>query len=168
MKTWFCADTHFDHIMILKYCSRPFKSVKVMNDTLVRNWNNRVGKHDLVIFLGDFAFKKRGEDNVKKWLSLLNGHIAFVRGNHDRNNSLNARITSLILNIGGKEVFCTHNPRNYRKKYPINLTAHVHEKWRIQKRNSSYLINVGVDVWNYAPVSIDEILKALAKYKRGC
>lgn len=138
-----------------------------MNDVLVRNWNSRVGKHDIVIFLGDFAFRKARENNVKKWLSLLNGHITFVRGNHDNNNSLNAKIESLVVYIGRQYIYCTHRPENHNPYYKINLVGHVHEKWRIkQTRKGCYLVNVGVDVWNYHPVSINEILKAIAKYKR--
>lgn len=163
MKTFFTSDTHFDHANIIKYCNRPFKNIKIMNDALVRNWNSRIGKHDLVIFLGDFAFKKKGEDNIKKWLSLLNGHITFVRGNHDHNNSLNTRIANLTLNMGGREIFCTHNPQNYRKKYTINLVGHVHEKWRIQRMEKSILVNVGVDVWSFSPIGISEILKAISE-----
>lgn len=51
----------------------------------------------------------------------------------------------------------------YRPK-PEELTGmwlihgHVHTQWRV--RNQEKLINVGVDVWNYRPVSIDQIVAA--------
>jgi len=167
VKVWFTADTHFDHANIIEYCNRPFKSVKVMNDTLVRNWNSRVGEHDIVIFLGDFGFNKSGEANIKKWLSLLNGHITFIRGNHDNNNSLHAKIENLVMYIGGRHIYCTHRPANCNPHYKINLVGHVHENWKIQiRRKNYYLVNVGVDVWNFHPIDMNEILKALSKYKR--
>lgn len=162
-KTWFTADTHFDHANIIKYCGRPFKSVQIMNDTLVRNWNSRVKENDIVIFLGDFAFKGESPD---KWLSLLNGHITFVRGNHDKNNSLNTRIISLIINLANRYWFCIHNPEKFNQDFKYNLVGHVHEKWRIKKKKKSYLVNTGVDVWNFHPVDINEILKALEEFKR--
>jgi len=136
-----------------------------MNDTLVRNWNARVKETDIVIFLGDFAFK--GAQDVKKWMSLLHGNITFLKGNHD-SNSLNTPILSLVIELGGKTMFCTHNPVDFCNSYPINLVGHVHEKWKIKKVASSYLINVGVDVWNFSPVDINEILKELGKFKKGC
>jgi calcineurin-like phosphoesterase family protein len=37
------------------------------------------------------------------------------------------------------------------------LHGHVHEKWKIRDR----MINVGVDVWDFFPVSIIEIEKIL-------
>lgn len=136
-----------------------------MNEVLVRNWNSRIKEHDIVIFLGDFAFRQAGEDNIRKWLSLLHGHITFVKGNHDGNNSLNTRIQNLVMTIAGKQIYCVHSPQNYNRKFHINLVGHVHEKWKIQQRGFSYLVNVGVDVWSYSPITIDEILKAISKYK---
>lgn len=34
------------------------------------------------------------------------------------------------------------------------LTGHIHSLWKVQPK----MINVGVDAWNYRPVSEDEIL----------
>jgi calcineurin-like phosphoesterase family protein len=48
--------------------------------------------------------------------------------------------------------------------YGINLCGHVHNNWEIKKYGRSYVINIGVDVWNFRPVSIDEILKRLNKF----
>jgi len=136
-----------------------------MNEVLVKNWNARVGKNDLVIFLGDFSFK----DNKKAtyFINQLNGNITFVKGNHDRNNSLNTRIISLNMMLLGQTVYCTHNPRNYNRRIPLNLVGHVHEKWKIQRRGRCILVNVGVDVWNFVPVSINEIIKAVLAFTKA-
>ena len=148
-----------------------------MNDTIVRNWNSRVQENDIVIFLGDFCFVPpkfmikgggvfESERRPYKWLSLLNGYITFIKGNHDHSNSLNTRIIYLYLHIANRPIFCTHNPINCNPKYRINLVGHVHEKWKVQKRYNSYLVNVGVDAWDYHPVDINEILKAINKFKK--
>ena len=159
MKTWFTADTHFGHENIIKYCDRPFKSLHRMNQVLTKNWNSRIKPDDLVIFLGDFCF--RGKSKAEKYLSKLNGHITFVKGNHDSNNSLNTKILSLIIILGNQTFYCVHDPANANLKFKYNLVGHVHQNWKIQKRKNTMLINVGVDVWKYAPVSISEILALL-------
>ena len=65
-KYWFTADLHLGHFNIIKYTGRPFKSLKEMNETLIRNWNARVKPEDTVFNVGDFCFKntkggKKGE-----------------------------------------------------------------------------------------------------------
>jgi len=136
-----------------------------MDIRLIQLWNSRVDKNDIVIHLGDFMFYK----NLHKpsyYLDQLNGRIVLIKGNHDHNNSINTPIKSLVVEIGGYEIYCTHDPKDYNPSYPINFVGHVHEKWRIKEVFNSYLVNVGVDVWNYHPVNINEILRALNDYKR--
>ena len=163
MQTHFTADTHFGHENIIKYCKRPFKSTKIMNDTLIRNWNQRVKKNDLVIFLGDFCHTK---DAPETYLQYLNGHITFIKGNHDHNNSLNTPIEYLVVKQANLYAFCVHDPRDFNNSFYLNLTAHVHEKWKVRKIYNCYLVNVGVDVWNYSPTNINEILAVIEEYKK--
>jgi len=136
-----------------------------MDMRLIQLWNSRVDKHDIVIHLGDFMFYKRIH-KPSYYFDQLNGMLLPLRGNHDHNNSLNTPIQSLVIKLGGKEIYCTHNPRDYNPQYSINLVGHVHDKWRIKKISRTYLVNVGVDVWNYHPIDINEIIRALNKYKR--
>ena len=39
---FFTSDTHFNHTNIIRFCSRPFKDVEHMNETLIANWNRVV------------------------------------------------------------------------------------------------------------------------------
>lgn len=164
MKTWYTADTHFGHANIIKYASRPFKNIKRMEEVLVKNWNSRVGKNDIVIFLGDFMFKQK--EKAKYLVDQLNGNITFIKGNHDNNNSLNTQILSLVVKQANQEFFCIHRPEDYCNSYHFNLVAHVHDKWKIRKIYHTILVNVGVDVWNYHPVDINEIIKAVNSFKK--
>ena len=54
-KVFFTSDTHFYHGNIIRFCNRPFKSVEMMNETIISNWNNTVGQDDIVFHLGDFC-----------------------------------------------------------------------------------------------------------------
>jgi len=152
------------HENIIKYCNRPFKSADHMDIRLIQLWNSRVDKHDIVIHLGDFMFYKKLH-KPSYYLDQLNGNIVLLKGNHDHNNSLNTPIQSLVLRIGGNDIYCTHNPIDHNPDYPINLVGHVHDRWKVKKTSRTYLVNVGVDVWNYCPVDINEILKAINNYK---
>jgi calcineurin-like phosphoesterase family protein len=143
---------------------RPFRNIERMNDVLIKNWNQRVKSNDFVIFLGDFMFKE--SRRAEHFLDRLNGNITFVRGNHDQNNSLNTRIESLVAKVAGQEVFCVHDPANFNNAYRINLVGHIHGYWKVKKIDASFLVNVGVDVWRYNPVSIGEILRAVTQYQK--
>jgi len=157
MRKFVTSDHHFSHKNIITYCKRPFKSVEHMNQELIRRWNERVAKDDLVIHLGDFAFK-----NVQHFIDSLNGYIIFIKGSHDRLNKY-AVINSATINYGGIDWHISHEP-DFRFKY--NLCGHIHEKWKVRRRGSKIVINVGVDVWRGYPVSFEEILEVI-KTGRG-
>ena len=77
---FFTSDTHWGHVNIIRFCSRPFISVEEMNDVLIQNWNNVVPKDGIIFHLGDFAFG--GSQLWNDVLSKLNGHIYLILGNH--------------------------------------------------------------------------------------
>lgn len=54
-KVFFISDTHFYHGNIIRFCNRPFKSVEMMNETIISNWNNTVGQDGIVFHLGNFC-----------------------------------------------------------------------------------------------------------------
>jgi len=172
MKYWFTSDFHFGHFNIIRYCNRPFKSVEEMNEKMIANHNARVKPEDTVFFLGDFCFKnskggKIGEGeqtHSQEYLNRMNGNFVFIRGNHDNNNSLRTCIKNLVIELGGEEIFLVHNPMDYNPNFDINIVGHVHEKWKIQKRGNTILVNVGVDVWDFKPIDIQEILAEVQKH----
>jgi len=166
MNYWITSDTHFGHARIINYCNRPFKDVDHMNIELARRWNERIKSDDQVIFLGDFCFKNSNEERgeglnrpAPYWSWGLNGHITFVKGNHDRNNSLKTIISFCVINYAGEDYFCVHNPKDYDSRYKINFVGHVHNNWRFRKIKNTVLINVSCDVTNFMPLTIDEHLK---------
>ena len=170
MRTWFTSDTHLCHKNIIKYCKRPFKNLAQMDRVIIKNWNKRVRPDDTVIFLGDFAWQKNYAEIKKKYLQRLNGNITFVKGNHDHSKALNPKIRSLVIEIGGKKIFCTHNPTDINVLYGINLVGHIHDLWKTKKvvrdGHTTNLVNVGVDVNGFRPISINEIMKTIETNKK--
>ena len=170
---FFTSDYHLGHENIIKYTNRPFKNVYEMNKVIIENHNSIVKPEDIVFFLGDFCFKnspggKQGLTTpAKEYLNQLNGNFVFIQGNHDHNNGVNAILLNGTIEIGGKEIFIIHNPRDYDPTFEINLVGHVHKAWEINKIYKTYLINVGCDVWDFKPITINEILNRLKKYKEG-
>lgn len=181
MKYWFTADLHLGHANIVKYCSRPFKDVREMNEVLITNWNHRVKPEDTVFHNGDFCFKnsaggKEGEGMIHKstyYTSKLNGNIVFIKGNHDRNNSVRTIIDRLVIRYGPHFVNMVHVPENYDSDFAINFVGHVHEKWQMKRVFEPMegrpidLINIGVDVWGFKPVVFEEVYNVYRKWAKG-
>lgn len=169
MERYITADTHFGHENIIKYCNRPFKSLNHMNETLIKNWNERVKPEDVVYVVGDFCFRNSydGKEGIRKrsqeWESELNGKIIHTRGNHDWNNGTKTIIQGILVNYGGFQMYLVHNPKHYNSNYKINLIGHIHRNFKIQHKRESVLINVGVDVNNFRPLKFQEVLKIYRK-----
>ena len=182
VKIFFTSDTHFGHKNILNFCERPFKDTDEMDEAIITNWNNKVGKDDIVFHLGDFAFASN-----KRWQELickLNGKIYLILGNHDITRwpgsytmELFDRVENqMMLKIDNKyKVYLNHFPflcydGVYRNPQDctIQLHGHVHErigdvgndKDRLKYR-FPYQYDVGVDNNNFTPVSWEEILTKL-------
>jgi len=143
-----------------------------MNNTIIRNWNERVKPEDIVYHNGDFCFRnskggKPGEGvqiKAVEWERQLNGKIIHCAGNHDNNNSTKTLIERMVIKYGNTLVHMVHDPANVDFNYEINFVGHIHDKWkimRIEGPNKTYTdaINIGTDVWNFRPVSFEEIMK---------
>lgn len=118
----------------------------------------------------------RGEGDIhnanyyKEKLNCKN--IVFCKGNHDRNNSLRTPIERLVIRLGGKRINLVHNPAHVDLNYEINFVGHIHQLWKFKriKKGLGYtdLINVGVDVNKFYPVSFEEIMKTYYRWiKQG-
>mgnify|MGYP001616373959 CR=1 FL=1 len=150
MKIWITSDTHFFHKNIIKYCGRPFKNYKEMNEKLISNWNAKVAKEDLVIHLGDFSFGNK--EKIMAIRKRLNGTIILIRGSHDHKivKGMGFIIVNGNLQIG-KHIF-SHEPLENIPKGLVNIHGHIHQR-------ESYLgKNVSVEKTNYGPVELNLIL----------
>jgi len=174
------ADSHFDHYNIIRYTNRPFRTTEEMNETMIQRWNSVVKPEDEVLHLGDFALT--GSQRLIWMGHRLNGKKTIVRGNHDRRKRLlyEAGFEKVIsgnfaTRIGNHVVNISHYPyrvqffdgRTKSDFYPkaleddgkILLCGHVHEKWQVKNK----MINVGVDVWNFTPVSEEQLNEIMDK-----
>lgn len=174
MTNWFTSDTHFNHANIIGYCGRPFQTVFEMNQAMLERWNERVRPGDTVWHLGDFAF---GHPTVfAELLGQLAGNMVLVAGNHDskKNDHYFRSVVrgGTLIELDGLRLECVHNPRHVRGIGDLALCGHVHDKWRFQAGGTKLTFgdgqhytlpvktwNVGVDVWDFRPVLLSELLE---------
>jgi calcineurin-like phosphoesterase family protein len=168
MNYWWTSDYHFSHANIIRYCNRPFETVEEMNETIIRKHNERVKPEDTVFFLGDFIFKggkEGGEEKYRHFEKRLNGKFIFIKGNHDRHNSLNTIISKVYIHYGSKDICMTHRAEDADPNVPWNFCGHVHEKYKIKRLNeNSIIVNLCVEVWDYYPVAFKQISSVIATF----
>jgi calcineurin-like phosphoesterase family protein len=168
MAIFFTSDTHFGHGGAVGLYRRPFASVAAMNEALVERWNETVGPDDEVWHLGDFAIHQPTE-KVAGWLARLNGAKHLVAGNNDPAATLECGGWASVqpyAEMTLDEVFvvlCHYPFRSWRRmmKGSLNLHGHCHGRMKPQPRQ----IDVGVDVWNFRPVTLAQILASRTRAK---
>jgi calcineurin-like phosphoesterase family protein len=173
MTMFLTADEHYGHANILVYCERPFTDVEHMARELIARHNAVVGVDDAVVHVGDFSMDER---LVSKILPELRGRHTLVVGNHDkchpcrkdhvaaRQRYIAAGFEVVVERLVLRGMLVHHMPYegDDREKYHayrpkddglVLMHGHVHGLWKTRGR----MVNVGVDVRDYAPVSLDEI-----------
>lgn len=187
MTTFFTSDQHFSHQRIIELAGRPFSSVEEMDQAMIDRWNATVGTNDIVYVVGDFAMGIIAESLP---IALqLQGEKHLVPGNHDRvwfakNQAQLDRWTAAYTDAGFiiepneivlDDFLVCHFPyegdshdedryTDYRPKLRPGIKGlihgHVHEQWKVNGNQ----INVGVDVWDFTPVSYEQIKLAIASF----
>jgi len=175
MTIWFTSDTHYGHVNIIKYSNRPFKSIDEMDSELIRRWNEVVKAGDQVFHLGDVMMGPNVATRLQVLRPALNGYIILVQGNHDRGPGIYrkagfdhvcSRWDGALPDDNGVRILMRHHPPERPEprhaEYDLILCGHVHEKWL----NRGKVVNVGVDQWNYTPVSLETLVQRFASRRR--
>jgi calcineurin-like phosphoesterase family protein len=168
MTTFFTADTHFSHANIVKHCKRPFSSIEEHDEELIRRWNARVTDKDILYHLGDFGFGKSAK--LLEIRKCLRGKIHLIRGNHDKNlqrdflETLSSCYHYGDIKIPDPDRHCTqriimsHFPFATWEARPYgSYCLHGHSHGNLVTREIMLRLDVGVDTWNFQPVSYEEI-----------
>ena len=150
-KIFITSDNHFFHYNIIKYCNRPFKTYQEMNEEMIKKWNSVVGVNDIVLHLGDFAFKGKAYLIRPR----LNGTIILIRGNHDTNINKEDGFIIVEGNLTIGNLILSHRPL-MKSEIPegmINIFGHIHN----QPAYSG--ICVCVEKTNYTPILLKELIQ---------
>jgi calcineurin-like phosphoesterase family protein len=166
MAVFFTSDTHFGHAGALALYRRPFISVAEMNEAMVVRWNEAVGAEDEVWHLGDFSLRQKPQV-VEATLARLNGRKHLVAGNNDPPATTGLRQWASVrpyaeIEVEGVLLVLCHYPfRSWRgmDKGSINLHGHSHGRMKPLPRQ----IDVGVDVWDFRPVPVADLLGSRQK-----
>lgn len=179
MSVWFTSDLHFGHRRVADL--RGFGDDTEAHDAhLMKEWAKRVHPDNIVWVLGDLTVSKPAY--ALGLIADLPGRKHFISGNHDDCHPMHR---DFHKKIGAyNEVFESVSPFARQRWNGVNfLMSHFpYEKDRHDARYMQYRlrdegewllhghthgperregreIHVGLDAWDYAPVSLQEILK---------
>lgn len=159
------SDLHFGHKNIITYCDRPFKSVKEMDATMIKNWNKVVKGDDSVYILGDFALGSK--EYVANIVKQLKGKKYLILGNHD-NHSLKWYYEVGFDKVYDKPIIysdffiMSHIPRAYVDKKGLYgyFYGHIHDSEEYKDYTANTFC-VCAERLNYTPILISEAIKLM-------
>lgn len=166
MTDFFSSDYHFFHHNALKYAMRPFKDLNEMTKEIIRRHNEVVKPEDTIYVLGDVSLcPKRKLSQLTPILKAMNGTKHLVLGNHDDGKPFNYEkygFTSVHTALQySDDIVLRHDPSAANiMPDKLWLVGHVHKIFKFLKEPIR-IYNVGVDVNNYYPVTLDQIFEEM-------
>ena len=173
---YFTADPHFGHENVVWMCNRPFDTIEEMNETLIENWNRKVKGNDTICIVGDFFFRCADPESI---LKRLHGKKRLIIGNHDSSWMGKFDYEKYFVSVddflqisdGEHSLTLCHYPmltwKHWSRSYMIH--GHIHANtdmdfWPLIRARDNVL-NAGVDVNNFEPVTFDELLENNRRFK---
>jgi calcineurin-like phosphoesterase family protein len=157
MGIFFTSDWHLNETRIGQFNPffRPFNSVAEQNEVIISKCNEAVGEDDVLYHLGDVAMDAEGVEMMRR---IRAKRRVLVVGNYDEDklgqlkehfDEVHMRCT---VEVAGQDYRLNHYPAAADKGV-MNIVGHIHGLWKVQPG----MINVGVDAWNYEPLSEERI-----------
>lgn len=164
---FFTADIHLLHPSVIEFERRPFATVEEMDNEIIYRWNNIIEENDEVYIIGDVYLGNKTEATAL--IKMLKGKKYLINGNHDKLNTEQKSLFVWVkdyykLRVNDKRFILFHYPIyewDGKTKGYIHLHGHSHTTSHgdIKLKNK---VNVGMDLWNYTPVSMDKILEYIS------
>ena len=151
---WFYSDPHFGDETMMK-----FRKNNVSDEEQIKRINSKVGKKDVIIFLGDIG----DIECIKR----IRGYKILILGNHDKGKlNYQREINDLMDNLLFDEVYegiLTINEKIVLSHEPIYLpfmfNIHGHDHSNKVGYNNGYHLNVCAEHIDYTPISLNELIK---------
>ncbi len=128
---------------------------------MAERWNAAVGPGDEVWHLGDLT-RLRSAERIEALLSTLNGRKHLIAGNNDGPATLAASGWASVGHYaeieedGTRLVLCHYAFRTWNGSGRGSLNLHGHSHGRLRPAPRQF--DVGVDLWDFRPVTLGEIL----------
>ena len=166
MNIWFTSDTHFGQ-SIADFFNRPFKSTEEMDETMIERWNDHVRPGDTIYHLGDFA---RTTKEIEEYTKRLKGQKILIHGNYDYERTQKAKGFQEVtlykeIQIGDQKITLMHYAMKvWNRSHHGSWQLHGHSHGSLPRDFERKQLDVGVDSWDFRPLSFEEISKEMERH----
>ena len=161
MAVFFTSDTHFGHGGARGRFRRPFDTTASMDEAIIQRWNETIGPDDEIWHLGDFAVRRPVEE-MQAVLHRLAGRKHILLGNNDDERTAGLAGWASVGHYletevdGARLVLCHYPFRTWNRMYKGALNLHGHSHGALKPLPRQF--DVGVDVWDFRPVRIEQLV----------
>lgn len=140
-----------------------------MDQEMISRWNAVVGENDEVYHLGDFSFH-RDVDVVNRIVASLKGHKFLIYGNHDQKSCVRQskgwvwKGDYKRIEVEKQKIVLLHYAMKVwhgSHKGAWQLFGHSHGS--LPDDMKSKQMDVGVDIWNFTPISFEKVASEMKK-----
>lgn len=156
------------------------ETINKMNTTIIDNINAVVAPNDTLWHLGDFSFA-RSFGEAKGYRDRINCNtINFIWGNHDEEfvRPLFTKswgepdcYAAVNVKLGGQTIVLSHfsmavwDKQHHGSWHLYGHSHGTHEPWKKEHMADAKSFDVGVDCWDYKPLSLDDIADIMSGKK---
>ena len=162
------GDTHFGHAEAISLFARPFADVEAMDNAMLDRVNERVGRKDTLIHIGDFCGPadwstrsvRRRAAEIRA--AIRCSRIILIRGNHDPRGvkafdrlfeATHDLMSFRLRDLNRERMNLCHYPlRVWRGQYAGAMLGYGHTHGTLEELDRSS--DVGVDNWDFRPVEL--------------
>lgn len=165
---WFTSDFHLGHFNIIRYCKRPFGSLREMDDVIVERVNACVRPNDVLYFLGDFCMGKE-EQVITYRKRLACRKIHFIEGNHDKTTRKQQQLFAswgLLSEVHVAQqriVLCHYAMRVWPHHAQGAWHLYGHSHGNLPDEPFALSLDIGVDTHDFRPWHFEEIQTVMAQ-----
>lgn len=166
LDTWLVADTHFNHLNVIRYCNRP----ESWQTDFIQHWQETVQPEDNVLHLGDVIFGRK-QDSID-FMRLLPGEKHLILGNHDRGpiamgdlgfktvqrSPIIAEFPEHILIFSHYPVIINNLPQSTKRV--MNIHGHIHNNPSPYVADENHF-NISLEVMAYHLRRLGDLLEEI-------
>ena len=177
---YYTSDLHLGHSNVIKHCNRPFANADEMDAVLIKNWNDKVSRNDIVYIVGDFLF--RAKRPVEEYLCELKGKKHLIIGNHEKYWMRKVDLEKWFLSVTPMLFICDAGHSATLCHYPMMswpgmskdgymIYGHIHNNTNVDYwpliASRNQMLNAGVDINGFAPVTLHEMIESNQRFKES-